>query len=86
MSPTYKRLDLPPFFAARKSANKSTDLKEQNTQTEIGPLFLNKWDKTILLTLYRKYFPDQRKAAKGYGQVNLNAASFITAYFNNSPN
>ncbi len=48
-------------------------------------LALNKWDKILLVALYRKYFPPQNKSAKSYGQLHLNLSSFMTAipYINN---
>ncbi len=46
--------------------------------------YLNRWDKILFLTLYKKYFPMDKQRAKGYGQLNLNAASFIKGSFNTS--
>jgi hypothetical protein len=39
---------------------------------------LNAWDKILIATLYRTYFPRQTYRVKGYGKQNLHLGSFLT--------
>ncbi len=57
-----------------------TDAGRLNKKSEQSQL--NKWDKILLSTLYKTYFPKQKDGAKSYGQLHLSFASFIKSALN----
>lgn len=55
---------------------------KNNYAEERKQAYINRWDKILFLTLYKRYFPNDKQGAKGYGQLSLDLGGFIKGSFN----
>ncbi len=64
---------------AKPESRKNSQDMDKDGQASIT---INRWDKILFITLYKRYFPNDQTRAKGYGQLSLDLGSFINGSFN----